>query len=94
MEELKKDAVIEDNKIIYKKNNEIIRKDGLPITLVDKIAELKNDNNYKGFFIADIQSGSGLKSKTTQGNIPNQFNQKTVVADRIRERAEKLNIKL
>lgn len=96
MNELKKDAIIEDNKIIYKSNGEIIRKDGLPITLVDKIEELKKDENYKGFFIAETQSGSGFKSKTSQGNIPSVTTGKPTdaVVQRMKERAEKLNIQI
>ena len=93
MNELKKNAFIEDNKIVFKNEaGEIVRKDGLAITLSDRIESLKQDENYKGFFIADVQSGSGFKSKPAQGTSNN--GSKSPIANRMRERAEKLNKKI
>ena len=66
MSELKKDAVLDDNgKVVYQKDGAIERKDGLPISIADKISTLKESEDYNGLFRTDAKSGSGDESIST-----------------------------
>lgn len=73
MENLKKDATIEDGKIIYKnKDGEVLRKDGIPVSIDDRISELKQNEDYSCFFISEAQSGSGMQTKTSGADANNR----------------------
>lgn len=63
IQELKKDATFnESGAIVYKRDGAIERKDGLPISIADKISMLKANDDFNGLFKTDAIGGSGESS--------------------------------
>jgi len=62
-------ATFEDDKIVYKKpdGTTIYGKDNTPLTMPNKIDQLKADPNYAGLFKVDVKSGSGGNPNPGQG---------------------------
>lgn len=58
---IKSGATYEDGKIVYKKEDgsTLYNTAGTPMTISDKLSELKSDANYTGFFKPDTNSGGG-----------------------------------
>lgn len=72
MSELKKGATFDDRgELIYEKDGLIERKDGLPVSLADKISSMKENEDFTGLFKTDAKGGSGTEtvgSSVSTGN--------------------------
>jgi len=67
--ELKKGLEFDENgNLVYKtKEGTTLRKDGVPMTLVQKLEEIKNSEDFSFLFKSEAQSGSGLKTGRNTG---------------------------
>lgn len=61
--ELKNGATIEDGKIVFKESDgTTLRKNGIPMSLSDKLEEIRSSEDYSFLFKSSVNSGSGYQS--------------------------------
>ena len=79
---VKDGATYENDSIVYKNADGTTKygNNGKPMTINDRVAELKSDTNYAGLFKLDVKSGSGTstvnvsgKSVVTEDMTPSQM---------------------
>ena len=94
--EVKKGAVIEDGRLIFKDANGMtVRRDGEPISLKDKIEYLKTDAEYAVFFKANVNQGSGMQNNTQNGsNGYGVTSKSSSFSKSMREKAAKLGVSI
>ena len=89
---LTKDA--KDGTLIYKdESGKIVRKDGTPLTVGERLAQIKENSEYSCFFKSEAQGGSGLSGNKSEGNGTKDEGL-SEVAKQIKEKALKLGIKI
>lgn len=68
MSELKKGVSFEDGKLIFKnEDGTTARKNGVPLTLKDRIEDLRSNEDLAFLFKSDAKSGSGTQTVSTSG---------------------------
>lgn len=91
IDELKNGATFEDGKIVYKdKDGTTIRKNGVALTLSQKLEDIKSSEDYSFLFKSNASSGSGLNT----GNNSNSNSNESEFTRRKREQAAKLGISI
>ena len=68
---VKDGATYENDSIVYKNADGTTKygNNGKPMTINDRVAELKSDTNYAGLFKLDVKSGSSTPPTTTQTKV-------------------------
>ena len=93
LRELKKGLTKDDKgSLIYKdENGKTIRKDGVMLTISDKLKQLKENDEYKCFFVSEQQSGSGYNSSSASGDDDSGLSE---IAKQMKAKAASLGINL
>jgi len=91
IDELKSGATFEEGKIVFKgKDGTTVRKDGVALSLSQKLEDIKASEDYSFLFKADVNSGSGTQTGNTKGGNAGESD----FAKQKRAQAAKLGIKL